>query len=165
MVRARELRWGVATAGVVTVTLFAVPAWSPLYADGQHRSPAVHQADDDHDDDHDDDDECLDDDAAAGTSGTASTPSGAPSTSRTQVVAVRTPATAMIRVDAAGRVLAAWTNTGCAPKPGDDLWTLHPDGTITPARASIVERRWRGDFSRAGVFVDQRGASGSTSDD
>ncbi len=170
MVRSRELRWGAATAGVVTLTLFAVPAWSPLYADGEHRaSTAEHSAD--HDDDeggdddaHDDGGGCVDDATAVRTDGIAAASSSASTASRTQAVMVRTPATAMIRVDAHGGVLAAWTNTGCAPRAGDDLWLLHPDGSITAASPSVVDRQWRGDFSQSGVFVDQR-PEGSTHDD
>ena len=165
MVRTRGLRWGAATAGVVTLTLFAVPAWSPLYADGQRRAPVVREADDDDIDDIGEDraHDCDHDDAAR--SDSVAMPAGGSSSSRTQTVVVRTPATAMIRVDARGGVLAAWTNTGCAPRVGDDLWVLRPDGTITVAPPSIVDRPWRGDFSHAGVFVDQRFGTGSPHDD
>jgi len=170
MARSRELRWGTATAGVVTLTLFAVPAWSPLYADGQRRASTVEQtADHDDADDADGadgaDDGCRVDDGDVARSDAASTSAGAPSASPTQSVAVRTPATAMIRVDAGGVVLAAWTNTGCAPRAGDDLWVLHPDGTIAAAPPSIVDRSWQGDFSHAGVFVDQHPGTGSTHDE
>jgi hypothetical protein len=66
--------------------------------------------------------------------------------------------TAVIGVDARGRVLDAWTNTGCAPRPTDDLYVRGPDGTIHPGGGDLLEHRWTGDFRHPGAPVDQREA-------
>ena len=71
-------------------------------------------------------------------------------------VTVRVPRTAMIKIDASGQVVAAWTNTGCSPSRTDDLWVMRPDGSIGLAPSpALAEISWRGDFSAAGVFVAQ----------
>ncbi len=62
----------------------------------------------------------------------------------------------MIRVDGKGRILAAWTNTGCAPRPTDEIYLTHPDGSISAATTAVLaHRRWVGDFTTAGVYVLQ----------
>ena len=40
------------------------------------------------------------------------------------------PRTALIRLDAAGEVDAAATNTGCAPRNGDDFYVIAFDGSV-----------------------------------
>ena len=73
-----------------------------------------------------------------------------------QTVEVRVPRTAVISVDARGRVLAVWTNTGCPPADGDELWYQLPDGRlIRTADQRLVRRPWYGDFSESGVFQSQ----------
>jgi hypothetical protein len=75
-----------------------------------------------------------------------------------QRISVTAPATALLRVDHGGHVVAAATNTGCAPRPGDDLFYVRPDGTVEPTPTSeLAHRRWFGDFTEPGVFVPQRG--------
>lgn len=97
------------------------------------------------------------------TCGTATTPpsvSSAPSKpgaeATSQVVTVTVPATVIVRIDRFGRVIAATTNTGCAPRP-DDAYLLHlPDGTYADASAEqFAAVSWRGDFSAPGVEVRQ----------
>ena len=74
-----------------------------------------------------------------------------------QEVKVVVPATALIRVDAAGRVTAALTNTGCAPRPGDDIYVVHAGGSIDPTpTGELPTQRWVGDFTVPGVYVVQR---------
>lgn len=63
--------------------------------------------------------------------------------------------TALIGVDALGRVVDAWTNTGCAPRATDDLYVRSADGTIRAADRRLADRDWAGDFREAGVPVDQ----------
>jgi hypothetical protein len=73
-----------------------------------------------------------------------------------QGVAVTVPATVLVRVDHRGRVLAVATNTGCAPRSGDDMWLVYPDGSMRAVGAEqLLHRRWIGDFSRRGVYVSQ----------
>jgi hypothetical protein len=67
-------------------------------------------------------------------SGSGSTAGGALG----QVVSVAVPPTAFIDTDARGRVVSATTNTGCPPRPTDDLWYRAPDGTITEAKPSAL---------------------------
>lgn len=72
------------------------------------------------------------------------------------VVTVQIPPTALVRVDHRGDVIAAWTNTGCAPGPADDIWVEGPDGTIHRGdAAALALHPWIGDFTRPGVFASQ----------
>lgn len=66
----------------------------------------------------------------------------------TQTVTVSVPRTAIVDVDHAGRVVSAATNTGCRPRPGDDVYVRRPDGTIVPAPpGAFAGMAWRGDFT------------------
>jgi hypothetical protein len=74
----------------------------------------------------------------------------------TQTIAVVVPRTTFLRVDAAGRVTEAATNTGCAPRTGDDVYLYHPDGTITLSPTiDVAARTWTGDFRHSGQFQPQ----------
>lgn len=78
----------------------------------------------------------------------------------TQVVSVAVPRVAMIEFATDGRVVAAATNTGCAPRPGDEVYLVQADGSL--ARTSVLPRvDWVGDFTAIGVFQPQtaRGAA------
>ena len=73
-----------------------------------------------------------------------------------QDVVVAVSRTALIRIDAAGVVRAAATNTGCAPRAGDDFYVIAPDGSINAARAeTFAKQHWVGNFKTPGEFVDQ----------
>ncbi len=73
-----------------------------------------------------------------------------------QDITLQVPATALVRVDDGGHVLAALTNTGCAPRPGDDLFYVHPNGSIDAATMrALAHHPWVGDFTIAGVYVLQ----------
>jgi hypothetical protein len=76
-----------------------------------------------------------------------------------QDIALTVKPTALIRVDRKGKITAAATNTGCAPRQGDDVFVVRPDGSITPSSSSnFVNRKWTGNFSVPGVYVAQRGS-------
>jgi hypothetical protein len=76
-----------------------------------------------------------------------------------QDVVVTVPRTAMIRVDARGIVRAAATNTGCAPRAGDDFFVIAPDGSVKAARADdFAKQHWSGNFKTPGEYVDQHGS-------
>lgn len=70
-------------------------------------------------------------------------------------VRVVVPPTALVHVDAAGRVIAAMTNTGCAPRPTDDVWVVAPSGDTRPADPALADRTWHGDFRIRGELVSQ----------
>ena len=75
-----------------------------------------------------------------------------------QTIRVTVPATALLRIDRDGRVVAALTNTGCAPRHSDDIYVVRPDGTVALASSTqITARTWTGDFTSPGVYVDQAG--------
>ena len=62
----------------------------------------------------------------------------------------------LLRVDGSGRVIGAATNTGCAPRHGDDVFYVRPDGTVVPAPAGAVDAcDWVGDFTAADGFQPQ----------
>lgn len=84
-----------------------------------------------------------------------SEPIEAPGDGTDQRVAVTVRPTALIGVDASGRVVDAWTNTGCAPRPTDDVYVRRADGTIRPGGRDLADRAWTGDFRRPGIAVVQ----------
>lgn len=72
-----------------------------------------------------------------------------------QQVSVAVRGTALLQLDGRGRVVAAWTNTGCAPRRSDDVYLQRPDGSIRSGGRDLTARRWTGDFREAGVLVPQ----------
>lgn len=82
-------------------------------------------------------------------------PTGSPGDGTDQRVAVTVRPTALIGVDARGRVVDAWTNTGCAPRTTDDVYLRGADGTIRAGGRDLADRAWTGDFRRPGIAVAQ----------
>ena len=79
--------------------------------------------------------------------------SGAPNT---QTITVTVPSVALLRTDHGNHVVAAMTNTGCAPRPSDQLWFVRPDGSLEAAPTSeMANRHWIGNFTNPGVYVSQ----------
>ena len=73
-----------------------------------------------------------------------------------QTVRVVVPATALLQIDGHGTVVGASTNTGCAPRPTDQVVDVHPDGSAQPVPSSSVTGvRWVGDFTQPGVVQPQ----------
>ena len=74
-----------------------------------------------------------------------------------QSLRVTVPATTIVRLDARGRVVAASTNTGCAPRRSDDLYVVLVNGTVrrAPVKWLIGRHHWVGDFTEPGVFAAQ----------
>ena len=84
--------------------------------------------------------------------------SGSPSRAddNTQTLMVTVQRVSVLRLDDSGRIVAAMTNTGCAPRPGDELFYARPDGSLVPAStAALANRRWVGNFTVPGVTVPQ----------
>jgi hypothetical protein len=50
-----------------------------------------------------------------------------------ETITLTIPATSLLAVDDHGVVTAAETNTGCAPRVGDLVYLVHPDGSLTKA--------------------------------
>ncbi|MEX0846332.1 MAG: hypothetical protein WD023_01015 [Ilumatobacteraceae bacterium] len=73
-----------------------------------------------------------------------------------QNLTVTVPATALLTLDNDGAVVAATTNTGCAPRSSDNLYLVMPDGSVTEATEPLPTHSWIGDFTSAGVVVSQR---------
>ena len=70
-------------------------------------------------------------------------------------VVMRIEPTALLKVDADGTVVAAETNTGCAPRATDLLYVVADDGTLTPADGiDVTTVAWTGDFTQFG-FIPQ----------
>lgn len=79
---------------------------------------------------------------------------------------VGVPRTAVVRVDRRGRAVAAWTNTGCPPRPGDEVWVERDDGSlILSTDGALSSRWWTGDFTVPGVWVRQTGAAAASTVD
>lgn len=74
-----------------------------------------------------------------------------------QVLEVRIPPIAMLSFDGTGRIAAAATNTGCAPRAGDEVYIVLDDGNLAAAPDfSLNGIEWRGDFTAIGVFQPQQ---------
>ena len=70
-------------------------------------------------------------------------------------VVLRVEPTALLKVADDGTVLAAETNTGCAPRPTDLLYVVADDGSLTPAEGiDVAAVAWTGDFTQFG-FIPQ----------
>lgn len=66
--------------------------------------------------------------------------------------------TSLVKVDERGRVLAAETNTGCAPRRGDHVYVVHQDGTLEDAPTfDVALVRWTGDFTQFGYQLQTGG--------
>ena len=75
-----------------------------------------------------------------------------------QALEVRVPRIAMVSYDRADRIDAVATNTGCAPRPGDEVYIVLDDGNLVAAPDFALDGiEWRGDFTAAGVFQAQQG--------
>ncbi len=71
-------------------------------------------------------------------------------------IAVAVPDTAMLRLDESGRISAALTNTGCAPRPGDETYVEQADGSLQRVATFDFDGHvWVGDFTAIGVFQPQ----------
>jgi hypothetical protein len=80
----------------------------------------------------------------------AGTPTTLPA-ANVETITLTIEATALLAVDEQGRVTAAETNTGCAPRPTDHLYLMHPDGNLTEALGfDVSELRFTGDFTQFG---------------
>lgn len=79
-----------------------------------------------------------------------------PRTGTSQTIAVTVPNIAVLRLDHRGRIVAAATNTGRAPLPGDLVYVVAADGSYRPTDVDLTGRPWTGDFSRSMRFQRQR---------
>lgn len=73
-----------------------------------------------------------------------------------QTITVDVPNIAVLRLDHRGRIVAAATNTGRAPVPGDLVYVVAADGSYRLTDVDLARRRWTGDFSRSMRFQRQR---------
>ncbi|MEN9644924.1 MAG: hypothetical protein RL238_1593 [Actinomycetota bacterium] len=70
-------------------------------------------------------------------------------------VVLRIEPTALLQLADDGTVLAAETNTGCAPRATDLLYVVAADGSLSPAvGVDVTAVAWTGDFTQFG-FVPQ----------
>jgi hypothetical protein len=75
-----------------------------------------------------------------------------------QALEVRVPRIAMVSYDSGDRIAAVATNTGCAPRAGDEVYVVLDDGNLVAAPDFALDGiEWRGDFTAAGVFQTQQG--------
>jgi cytoskeletal protein RodZ len=95
--------------------------------------------------------------ASAVESGSHSMPhTGSDASDREQSVSVMVPSVAVVRMDKSGTMMSAMTNTGCAPRMGDQLFSVQADGSLkTMSSTMLVTQQWVGDFTQPGVYVAQ----------
>lgn len=73
-------------------------------------------------------------------------------------VVVKTSITPMVwlEVDEAGRLIAAATNTGCAPRSGEDMVVRRPDRSVVKdASIDLDSVQWVGDFTHLATLLPQ----------
>ncbi len=75
-----------------------------------------------------------------------------------QTVTVTVQPLAIVHLDGGGRVVAATTNTGCAPRNGDALVVIGPGDRPAPVPPGLKAQLWVGDFTVPGRLVPQGGA-------
>lgn len=81
---------------------------------------------------------------------------GAATATAAVVIEVSIPPVAWLEVDEAGRLLAAATNTGCAPRTGDTVVARRPDrSVVAEVTIDLDEVAWVGDFTEPAVLVPQ----------
>ena len=65
-----------------------------------------------------------------------------------ETITLTIPATSLLAVDDHGRVTAAETNTGCAPRASDLVYLVHPDGSLSKAdHYDVSSLHFSGDFT------------------
>ena len=75
----------------------------------------------------------------------------------TLALTVTVPRTTIVRLDSSGRVVAALTNTGCAPRAADDIYLSTAGGALTKtASFDVGHITWVGNFTTPGVYQAQR---------
>ena len=93
---------------------------------------------------------------AAGTDAGTAAAAGEHTATVAMKVTVSVPAVAWIELDADGRLVAAATNTRCAPRDGDKLAVRGPDRRLlTEVTLDLATIHWVGDFTEPGVLVPQ----------
>jgi hypothetical protein len=79
---------------------------------------------------------------------------GTPSTlpgANVETITLTIEATSLLAIDGSGRVTAAETNTGCAPRSTDHLYFVHANGNLTEAiGVDVASLRFTGDFTEFG---------------
>lgn len=82
----------------------------------------------------------------------------APSAEGGMPITVSVPATVVLQVEWNGELIAAMTNTGCAPRGDEDIHLMWPDRSMSECvslqTGALV---WSGDFTEPGVYQPQRG--------
>ncbi len=74
----------------------------------------------------------------------------------TQTVSVRIEPTSLLKLDSDGHVLAAETNTGCAPRVTDHIYVVLRNGNLVENRKVDVSKvTWTGDFTQFGFIIQQ----------
>ena len=95
--------------------------------------------------------------AGATMGATAKSASGANAASAVVAITVTIPRLAVIRLDAAGKVASAFTNTRCAPRSSDDVYLVDAAGNFLNEHPvhELPVHVWQGDFTQPGVFQPQ----------
>lgn len=94
--------------------------------------------------------------AALPTPEAVTTATGAATATAQVVLKVTIPPVAWLEVDEAGRLVAAATNTGCAPRTGDTVVARRPDRTVVrELTIDLDEVAWVGDFTEPAVLEPQ----------
>lgn len=74
-----------------------------------------------------------------------------------QTVALGVPRTALLDIDPRGKVVSAWTNTGCPPAAGDGLWQRRADGSLTAVAPTALRGiTWHAVPGEPGTYTPKR---------
>jgi len=141
--------WRIIGLAAVPVTAIAIGAGSLIASAAPATEPVARPA------------AVLVEDDACGTpaAAPAATPhAAAPAATATgtATIHVTIPPVAWLELDEAGRLMAAATNTGCAPRTGDTVVARRPDRTlVAKLTVDLADVVWVGDFTRPAVLVPQ----------
>jgi hypothetical protein len=71
-------------------------------------------------------------------------------------VTVRIEPTSLLKLDSSGHVIAAETNTGCAPRMTDHIYVVLSNGNLVEnTKVDVSDVRWTGDFTEFGFIRQQ----------
>ena len=137
--------WRIIVLAAVPVTAIAIGAGSLIASAAPATEPVARPA------------AVLVEDDACGTPAVSQAAAAPAATATgTATIHVTIPPVAWLELDEAGRLMAAATNTGCAPRTGDTVVARRPDRTlVAELTVDLADVAWVGDFTRPAVLVPQ----------
>lgn len=135
--------WRIFTWTAVPVTAIAIGAGALVASAAPNAEPAERPA------------IVLVEDTTCATPASPATPATPEPAAGSVTIQVTIPPVAWLEVDETGRLIAAATNTGCAPRTGDEVFVRRPDSTLVEVTVDLDAIAWVGDFTQPAVLAPQ----------